>query len=325
MKSTTSLETRVGLFVALIALAAVLVIEILGGIERFGSGRRVHAIFDTVQELKVGDRVKMAGVEVGRVESIQLTNQAVQVTMRLNREAVVKTDSRATIKFAGLLGQNFIDLGFGSAAAPLADSTTYLTSEAQPDLSAIMKKLESVASGVENMTKSFSGEEIGNLIGPFTDFIKQNKDDLSVTISNIAHISGEIRSGEGTVGKLIYDDTLHDSAAATLNDLQKAVGEIQLTIADARGILADVKAGQGSAGKLLRDETLYNETTASMTNLREILEKINRGDGSVGKLVNEQEFYNNAKLTLQKVEKSIESLEDTGPLSVLGMAVGSLF
>ena len=62
-----------------------------------------------------------------------------------------------------------------------------------------------------------------------------------------------------------------------------------------------------------------------MSNLREVLEKINRGEGSVGMLVNEEEFYQNAKLTLQKVEKSVESLEDTGPLSVLGIAVGSLF
>jgi phospholipid/cholesterol/gamma-HCH transport system substrate-binding protein len=55
-----------------------------------------------------------------------------------------------------------------------------------------------------------------------------------------------------------------------------------------------------------------------MTNLKEILQKINRGDGTVGKLVNEKEFYNNAKLTLQKLDKATESLEDQGPISVMG-------
>ncbi|MBC8095443.1 MAG: hypothetical protein H7Y43_06500 [Akkermansiaceae bacterium] len=62
-----------------------------------------------------------------------------------------------------------------------------------------------------------------------------------------------------------------------------------------------------------------------MTNLKEILEKINQGKGSVGKLVNDQEFYRNAKLTLQKLDKATEGLEDQGPLSVLGIAVNSLF
>lgn len=320
-----SLETRVGLFVALIALAAILIIEILGGTELFTSRQRVRALFSTVQELKEGDRVKMAGVEVGRVEDIHLTNNAVEVTMRLNKKAQVRTDSVATIKFAGLLGQNFVDITFGSLDAPFADATTYLISEDQPDLSQIMRKLDNVATGVENLTRSFSGDEIGNLIGPLTDFFKQNKEPLTLTIANISEITGQIASGEGTVGKVIYDDSLHASATAALNNLEQAVKDIQLTVADARGIMADVNSGQGTVGKLLRDDTLFVEAAGSMKNLREILEKINRGEGSIGLLVNEEQFYNNAKLTLQKVEKSIESLEDTGPLSVLGIAVGSLF
>ena len=55
-----------------------------------------------------------------------------------------------------------------------------------------------------------------------------------------------------------------------------------------------------------------------MTNLKEILQKINRGNGTVGKLVNEQDFYRNAKMTLQKVDMATESLEDQGPISVMG-------
>ena len=62
-----------------------------------------------------------------------------------------------------------------------------------------------------------------------------------------------------------------------------------------------------------------------MTNLREVLQKINKGEGSVGKLVNDQEFYRNAKLTLQKLDKATEGLEDQGPLSVLGIIVNNLF
>ena len=62
-----------------------------------------------------------------------------------------------------------------------------------------------------------------------------------------------------------------------------------------------------------------------MTHLREILEKLNQGEGSVGSLVNDAALIDNAKATLQKVEKATESLEDQGPLSVIGLAVGRLF
>jgi phospholipid/cholesterol/gamma-HCH transport system substrate-binding protein len=55
------------------------------------------------------------------------------------------------------------------------------------------------------------------------------------------------------------------------------------------------------------------------------MQKINRGEGSVGKLVNDESLLKNIKMSLQKLDKATESLEDTGPLSVLGTAVNSLF
>src|ERR1043165_4824950 len=135
MKNT--LETRLGIFVALAVIAAVLILEIVGGVERFQRGYRLKALFNTIQDLKEGGRGKMAGVEIGRVDSITLdeTNNKVLVTMKIRKNVEVKTDSVATIKFTGLLGQNFVALDFGSRNAPLAAPGTVLASAEQPDLS----------------------------------------------------------------------------------------------------------------------------------------------------------------------------------------------
>jgi phospholipid/cholesterol/gamma-HCH transport system substrate-binding protein len=322
-----SLETRIGIFVALTALAAVFILEMVGGVEKFIRGYHMHALFNTAQELKVGDRVKMAGVEVGRVEGIELDSREskVKVTMKIRKGAGIRTDSVATIRFAGLLGQNFVSLNFGSPTAPLAGTGTVLQTAEQPDLNTIMVKLDNVATGIENLTRSFTGDNISNLLGPFTDFLKANQVPLTMTIANIQAISSQISQGEGTIGKMIFDDALYSSALTTVSNLQNTTDEIKLTLAEARKVVDGVNAGQGTLGRLAKDETLYIETTASMTNLKEILEKINRGQGSVGKLVNDQEFYRNAKLTLQKLDKATEGLEDQGPLSVLGIAVNSLF
>jgi phospholipid/cholesterol/gamma-HCH transport system substrate-binding protein len=320
-----SLETRIGIFVALAVLAAVFILEIVGGVQRFTRGHQLHAQFENVKDLKVGDRVKMAGVEIGRVERIQLAENRVRVTMKVRRDAKVKTDSVATIDFTGLLGQNFVSLTFGSPNAPVAVNGAHLNTTEQPDLSAVMKKLDNVASGVENLTKSFTGDKIDNLLGPFTDFLKANHVPLTMTIANLQSISGQISRGEGTVGKLIYDDALYTSALSTVSNLQVTTDEVKVTLAEARKVVDEINAGQGTVGKLVKDDTLYNETTASMTNLRSILEKIDQGQGSIGKLVNDQEFYRNARLSLQKLDKATEGLEDQGPLSILGIAVNSLF
>jgi len=150
------------------------------------------------------------------------------------------------------------------------------------------------------------------MFGALDDVISSKKESIKNTLDNIESISGEIRSGKGTVGKLIYDDTLYANALDSVTNIHDTVGSIKLTIEDAR-------AGKGTIGKLLTDDTLYNSATASMTNLDSILMKVNQGDGTVGKLVNDQEFYKNAKLSLQKLDKAADGLEDTGPLSVIGI------
>jgi phospholipid/cholesterol/gamma-HCH transport system substrate-binding protein len=330
MKNT--LETRLGIFFALALVVAVIVLEMVGAADFFKRGYEIYGSFKSAQELKRGDLVKMAGVEIGRVEGISLVDGRARVTMKIQGKHSLKTDAIATIKFVGLMGQNFVTIEGGSPDAPkLLPGGTLQTAE-QPDISSIMVKLENVATGVEGLTKSFSAENMSTLLGPITDFMKQNSTNISDIMSYTRNITGQISSGKGTIGRLIYDESFYDSAFNTVASLQTAateakslISQAQLMIGDARGIVERVNAGEGTIGKLTRDEALYNETTVAMTNLREILQKMNSGQGSVGKLINDDSLFRNAKLSLQKLEKATEGLEDQGPLSVLGIAVNSLF
>ena len=323
MKNT--LETRLGIFFALALIAAFLIMEMLGSFDFFKRGIRIHAKFNTVQELKEGDPVKMAGVQIGRVEKIDLQDGKVDVTMKLNKPENVKTDSKAVVKFAGLMGQNFVAISFGSPSAPKAEDNTDINAEEQPDLNALMVKLEGVATGVENLTKSLSGDSIQNLLGPFTDFMKENRAQITAMFSNMRAISGQIAEGKGTFGKLVQDESLYQAALSAVTNMNETAADIKRVVAQAQNVVADINAGKGTMGKLAKDDALYKEATTAMTNLKEIFRKINQGQRSVGKLVNDESFFKNVKLSLQKLDKATEGLEDQGPLSVLGIAVNSLF
>jgi phospholipid/cholesterol/gamma-HCH transport system substrate-binding protein len=327
-----SIETRLGMFFALAIIATLVILESLQTFVFFEHGNHYYALFKNVQELKKDDFVKMSGVPVGRVESITLTNDLAQVTMKLDKKAQVKTDSKVTIKFTGLLGQNYMSIDFGTPDGVKAEDGAILQSVEQPDLSALMGKIDSVATGVENLTKSFSGESIEKMIGPLTDFIKNNQTNLSATISNVRNVTDNISQGKGTVGRLVMDDELYVTALNTVSNLQgtaeqikKAAGDAQTLLATANLVANQVNAGQGTIGKLVKDDSLYNQVNQAGTNLNQILQKINRGDGTVGKLINDDSTLKNVKLSLQKLDKATESLEDTGPLSILGTMVNSLF
>jgi phospholipid/cholesterol/gamma-HCH transport system substrate-binding protein len=329
MKNT--LETRLGIFFALALVVAVLILEMIGAADFFRGGYTITAIFKNAQDLKKGDPVKTAGVEIGRVDGVELDGGRARITMKIQKKYEVKTDARAGIKFTGLMGNNFVSIDGGSPTAPRIESGSLETYE-QPDLSTLMAKLEGVAGGVENLTKSFSTDNISTLLGPLTDFIKQNSAPVSAMIGNMKTVSDHIAAGRGTVGRLIMDDSLYVAAYTTMTNLQLAAGDIKNVTGQADAMLRDVRAlvdginqGKGTLGRLAKDEKLYSETTVAMSNLREILEKLNRGQGSVGKLLNDDTFLKNAKLSLQKLDKATDSLEDQGPLSVLGLVVGSLF
>src|SRR5215204_3504133 len=333
MKNT--LETRLGIFFALALVVAIILLEMVGAADFFQRGYQIYGTFKNAQELNKGDLVKMAGVEIGRVESVELVEGQARVTMKIQGKYKIKSDAKAIIKFTGLMGQNFVSIEGGSPRAvnlTPSDPPPSIATGEQPDLSAIMVKLENVASGVEGLTKSFSAENMSTLLGPITDFMKQNSTNLTEMMANTRNITAQISSGKGTVGRMIYDESLYQSAFATVTSLQgtaneakSLISQAQLAIGDARGMLDRVNSGQGTIGKLMKDEALYSETTVAMTNLREILQKMNRGEGSVGKLINDDSLFKNAKLSLQKLEKATEGLEDQGPLSVLGIAVNSLF
>jgi phospholipid/cholesterol/gamma-HCH transport system substrate-binding protein len=281
-----SLETRLGIFVALAVIAAIVIIEMVGGADIFQRGYRVNAQFDTVQELKVGDSVKMAGVEIGRVEKIELADGKVAVTMKLHPDAVVKTDSQAVIKFAGLMGQNFVSISFGTPDAPKAVDGAVLESVEQPDLSTIMAKLDKAAGGIANVANSFSGDSINNLLGPLTDLIKQNSTRISATLSNMESISSQIASGQGTVGKVIYQEQLYTSALSTVTNLQDAVTQ-------AKQLVNGISSGQGTLGKLATDDALYSNLRDASANVRDATAKLNSNTGSAGKFFSDPAFYDN--------------------------------
>jgi phospholipid/cholesterol/gamma-HCH transport system substrate-binding protein len=324
MKNT--LETRLGVFFALCVIVSVIILHLVGVADYFKPGYRIYADFRTAQELKKGDLVKMAGVEVGRVERIDLTNELVRVTMKIkNREADIKTDSKAAIKFTGLMGQNFVSLAFGTSASPKADEGAILSTIEQADLSSLLNKLESVAGEVQVMRKELSPQNLASLLGPLTDFLGQNSNQLSTIIGNVRKVSDQVAEGKGTVGKLLFDETLYNSALTTVASVQAGVAELKGVATDAHLVLNDINAGKGNLGLLVRDDALYREATNAMTNVREVVQRVNQGQGSVGKLINDESLYKNVKVSLQKLDKAAEGLEDQGPLSVLGILIGNLF
>ncbi|MBM4238898.1 MAG: outer membrane lipid asymmetry maintenance protein MlaD [Gammaproteobacteria bacterium] len=129
MKSQRSLELGTGLFV-LLGFAALffLTTQLPGsGISVGGAaGYKVTARFDNIGDLKGGSPVSMAGVRIGRVESVAFDSgdyRAV-VTMRIDPQYNrIPDDSDASIQTQGLLGGRYVGIGPGGSENYLKDGS----------------------------------------------------------------------------------------------------------------------------------------------------------------------------------------------------------
>jgi phospholipid/cholesterol/gamma-HCH transport system substrate-binding protein len=114
--SKGKLEVCVGIFV-LIGLACLIYLAVhLGKMEVFGKGYQVSASFDNISGLKTGAAVEVAGVDVGRVESIAVTpDNRAKLELSINPNIVLKEDAIASIRTKGIIGDKYIKLSPGYA------------------------------------------------------------------------------------------------------------------------------------------------------------------------------------------------------------------
>jgi len=142
MKKYT-LETGVGLFCLLGLLCVAYLTVKLGKMDILGSDTyRIKARFTSVNGLKPGSFVDMAGVQVGQVESINLdtASYVAIATLKIKREVPIDEDAIATIKTSGLIGDRYIAISPGGSDHMLKDGDTIVETEPAVDLEALISK-----------------------------------------------------------------------------------------------------------------------------------------------------------------------------------------
>ena len=112
----SKVNVAVGLFLVVGILAFAYLSIKLGKVSFLGgSGYVVSVDFPSVGGLKAGSSVEIAGVQVGRVESIGLADYQARVILRLDRSVQIQEDSIASIKTKGLIGEKYVRISPGGS------------------------------------------------------------------------------------------------------------------------------------------------------------------------------------------------------------------
>jgi phospholipid/cholesterol/gamma-HCH transport system substrate-binding protein len=137
------METAVGLF-ALVTLMSVAYLTIkLGKMEILGGDYyHVDARFYSVQGLRKGSFVQIAGVQVGQVDGIELDTERMTavVDLKIRSEVPLDEDAIASIKTSGLIGDKYIKIEPGGSDVLLKDGDVLIETESAVDLEELVSK-----------------------------------------------------------------------------------------------------------------------------------------------------------------------------------------
>lgn len=323
---------RVGLFFLLgIALTWVTFETLSGGQILKDKGYHLIAGFESLKELKEGDEVRMAGVKIGEVFRTRLAGRRAEAVLRIDSHVKIKSDATATIVMSGLIGTNYIGIDLGSTDAPDLPPDAEIRTRTTPDINAVMSQIGDLGKKLEgalgNLGTALSGDGKGGpgIIQKVDQLVTENRENIQKTTANLQQITDKVNKGDGTLGKLINDPKLHDDLIVTLNDIKKGAADARSFIANAQSIVDQVKAGKGAIGALVFDQKAGDDLKVSIANLRAVSDKISKGEGTLGKLLNDDSMLRDAQAIMKKADRALDGLDDTGPITALGVVSRGLF
>ncbi len=265
-------KLRVGLFVLVsLVVFGVGVFLISGQTGIFTRKYTIRTYFSDAKGLRGGSQVRVAGVPVGVVEVVRISNltdpaKAVDVIMRIptTYQSEIRADSEARLATAGLLGEAFVDISRGGAGKAVVAEGGVVESKEEADIKRIVQNTNDV---------------IAN---------------LRVLSDKLNEITGQIKGGKGTLGRLIYDEAVYNRMNQTAEEV--------------RQLVARVNRGEGTLGKLMSDDTLYQRSVASIERLNRILAEAETGKGTFAKFLNDPSVFNNIDELVKKANTSVDNV-----------------
>lgn len=322
MRDETKRNLKVGaLTIAALVLLGVAILTIGQRQQIFTRHTRYRTTFTNVTGLQVGSPVRLSGVNVGFVESIELPTQPDEgdIVVRFSVDAAyterIREDSLASIKTIGLLGDKYLAVSAGTPDAPRVLEGGLVASRNPAEveelvaggedlmenflsisssLKVILRRVEAGEGLLGELSKSEPGEEqLGNAIRS--------------TMLELRSILDRIEDGEGVVGRLLTDDALADDLYATAHTLR-------LTGAT---MTRDLERSDSAYAALFRDPETAQAVRDAVQAIREAsqamaaaFEELSSGKGTLPRLLQDEDYADTFLDDLQAMMANLRSLTE---------------
>lgn len=263
----------------------------------FGDRIEVSALFNNVKGLKEGNNVRFSGIKVGVVKEVKLVSDStIKAIMNVEEDAAqfIREDSYATIESEGLMGNKMVSISPGTETEPPIESGAVIPSKEPIGMEDVLQRIANTANQANRLTE------------------------------NLADISAKVKSGEGPLGKFIYDSTLMDRVDRSLTLIETSGRNMRQFSLEIKETAENINEGDGLATRIIYDEQWANEvgatvdslhkTSAMMTNagrdLKIFMEKLKSEKGAINKLLADSTMARDLHQAIINIKQGTQELDE---------------
>ncbi|KJJ84140.1 Mammalian cell entry-like domain protein [Candidatus Omnitrophus magneticus] len=236
------LELKVGIFIGVGIALMFLIVFAVKDVPVWGKTFILNVMFDYVNGIKENSPVRLAGVNVGEVKGIELfydegkKKNRVKINILVRDNLKIEKDSVARVNTLGLLGEQYLEISPG-----------------------FLKDYFATGDTMEGVNPIHAGEEM---------------EKMREAIASFSSIARNIEKGEGTIGKLIKDDTLYKNLENVFGGLSRGEGTLGKLLKDdnlykdLHGVFSGMNSGEGTLGRFLKDDSVYRHMDEFILDLK---------------------------------------------------------
>jgi phospholipid/cholesterol/gamma-HCH transport system substrate-binding protein len=285
--SHRAILTRVIIFAVVMILVGAGLVVIFGRF-RFASTNSYHAVFSDATRLKGGNDVRIAGVNVGKVNGVKLTpDNSVDVAFSIDKRYQMYTSTRALIRYQNLTGDRYLEIASGPGdLRKLPAGGTIDKNHTEPALD-----LDALLGGLRPVLKGLDGNKINQISNAIIELLQGQGGALSDLLSSTGSFTQTLADRYQVVSEVIHNlndvlGTVDQKSAqfdASVDQLQKLVSGL----AQGRDPIANAIPPLASAENDLTDmlQKSRRPLQGNLENLRPFATELDNRKAEVNKAI----------------------------------------
>lgn len=245
---------RLAVFVTVCGLGIFALLAVFAQL-RFQPVNAYTADFTDVSGLQEGNFVRIAGVEVGKVDAISITaDNHAQVKFTADQSVVLTNGTRAIVRYENLVGGRFLELADGPGAGVLRPGGTIPLQHTQPALD-----LDALIGGFRPLLHALDPTQVNTLTSQIISVLQGQGGTISSLLTQVTTVTVTLADRDDLIGDLITNlnvvlvtmSNQHRQLDSTIDSLSQLVAELAERKNQVRNGVAYANAAAAGIAELL--------------------------------------------------------------------------